>query len=158
MQRLFQYANALCQQRDDALDVLQSSVEAYLRAVKRRGGVINNPVAFIRASIRNRFIDTCRAQGRWQSDSYEEGSAYDISPIDIETMFIAQHELEQVWAELDIRDRDILYHWAVLGYSTDEACEILGVARGTFLSRLNRLRKKLNEKQDASGEVRGQAK
>ena len=47
--------------------------------------------------------------------------------------------------ELAPLDRDILYHWAVLGYSTDETCAQLDLPRGTLLSRIHRLRKTLQQ-------------
>lgn len=141
LQSLYQYAMVLSQQPANAQDLLQTAVEIYLLEVKR-GKTFHNHLAYIRTIIRNRFIDQYRSQQRWQSESYEEQTQHDISPLDLEQLHINQQELQQVWQTLEPQDRDILYHWAVLGHTTDEACEILQVPRGTFLSRIHRLRKR----------------
>ncbi|MCG8314741.1 MAG: sigma-70 family RNA polymerase sigma factor [Pseudomonadales bacterium] len=140
LQALFQYAMTLCQQRENAQDILQIAVESYLVEIKS-GNNINNRQGYIRRIIRNRFIDFYRYDQRWALEQFEEQARYDISPIDLEQLTINQQALQRLWQLLAPVDRDILYHWAVLGYSTDEACEILQMPRGTFLSRLHRIRK-----------------
>ncbi len=148
LNELYRYAMVLCQHRDDAADLLQAAVEVYLKEIKAGQSVLN-PDAYLRTLIRHRFIDTYRKQQRWQEDSYEEQATYDISPIDLEQLCINQQQLNSVWKTLAPEDRDILYHWAVLGYSTDEACALLGIPRGTFLSRIHRLRKQCRNLFDA---------
>ncbi|MCO4757036.1 MAG: sigma-70 family RNA polymerase sigma factor [Oceanospirillaceae bacterium] len=142
LQTLYQYAMVLSRHRDDAYDLLQSAVESYLIKVKRGTQVIECPVAYVRTLIRNRYIDHYRYRQRWQSESFEELALYDISPVDLEQVVIDSNELQGLWTQLSVEDRDILYHWAVLGYSTDEACALLDMPRGTFLSRIHRLRKR----------------
>ncbi len=140
LQDFYQYAVVLCQNTDDAYDILQTSLEKLLNE-KRRGKKISNQTSYLRTIIRNQFIDQYRHQQKWQSELFEEQASYDISSVDIEAITINQGVLKKIWEQLSAEDRDILYHWAILGYSTDEACELLGLARGTFLSRLHRLRK-----------------
>ena len=147
---LYRYALALSNHRDDAYDLLQSAVEKYLIEVKCGQGAIENPPAFVRALIRNRYIDQYRHRQRWPSESYEDGTAYDISTNSLEKTYIDADSLRRIWQDLAAQDRDILYHWAVLGYSTDEVCERLNMPRGTFLSRIHRLRKKLQPYRDGS--------
>lgn len=149
LNNLFQYAMTLCQQRDNAYDLLQSALEKYLISIKAHKKTIENPPAFMRTLIRNRYIDQYRYDQRWQGDGFEEGAAYDISPLDPQQICIDAQTLARIWSALSARDRDILYHWAVLGYSTDESCELLGMSRGTFLSRIHRLRRKLHSEQDS---------
>ena len=138
---LYQYAFVLCQDHNQAQDLLQASIEILLRELQQKKD-IKNPLQYVRTVIRNKFIDQYRQQVNLPHDSYEESSAYDISPIDLENWQIQQSILETIWQQLPPLDRDILYHWAVLGYSTDEACELLQLPRGTFLARIHRLRKK----------------
>ena len=145
---LYQYAMALCQQRDEAYDLLQSALEKYLVEVKCRRKSIDNPLAFVRTSIRNRFIDQYRYLQRWDTEQFEECAPYDITPVGLDQICIDAETLHTVWSRLCARDRDILYQWAVLGYSTDEVCERLNMPRGTFLSRIHRLRKKLQPYRD----------
>lgn len=153
MQGLFRYAVVLCQHEQDACDLLQASLEVYLLEMRAGKGVLN-PEAYLRTLIRHRFIDAYRKQQRWQEDSFEEQQSYDISPLNLEELHINQQQLDSIWKTLCPQDRDILYHWAVLGYSTDEACELLGIPRGTFLSRIHRLRKQCRKAdQDSPGSV-----
>lgn len=147
---LYQYAMALCQQRDDAYDLLQSALEKYLIEVKCRREPIASPMAFVRTVIRNRFIDQYRYQQRWDTEPFEESAPYDITPVGLEQICIDAQALQTVWTSLCAQDRDILYQWAVLGYSTDAVCERISMPRGTFLSRIHRLRKKLQGLRDAS--------
>lgn len=142
LQQLYQYAIVLSQHRDDAYDLLQSAIESYLVTVKRGSPTIDCPEAYVRTLIRNRYIDHYRYRQRWSGESFEEQALYDISPVDLEKVVIDSRELEHLWAKLSVEDRDILYHWAVLGYSTDEACALMNMPRGTFLSRIHRLRKR----------------
>ena len=141
---------ALCHQRDEAYDLLQSALEKYLIEVKCRRQAIDNRMAFVRTLIRNRFIDHCRYQQRWDTELFEESAHYDITPIGLEQICIDAETLQSVWDKLSAQDRDILYQWAVLGYSTDEVCESIGMPRGTFLSRIHRLRKKLQHYRDSA--------
>lgn len=140
---LYRYAMALCRQRDNAYDLLQSALEKYLVAVKSRETVIENPLAYLRTLIRNGYIDRYRYDQRWDSEPFAEGAVYAISPVDPAQICIDQQTLESIWADLSALDRDILYHWAVLGHSTDETCALLAMPRGTLLSRIHRLRNKL---------------
>lgn len=157
LQGLYRYAMVLCQHEQNASDLLQASLEAYLREI-RSGKQVLNPEAYLRTLIRHRFIDGYRQQQRWQEDRFEEQECYDISPLNLEQLHIDQQQLETIWKMLCPQDRDILYHWAVLGYSTDEACELLGIPRGTFLSRIHRLRKHCRKiDQNDSGTVSGAA-
>jgi RNA polymerase sigma factor (sigma-70 family) len=150
---LYQYALALSNHRDDAYDLLQSAVEKYLIEVKCQTRAIENPPAFVRTLIKNRYIDQFRYRQRWHSEPYEDSAAYDISTDSLEQTCIDADSLRRIWADLAVQDRDILYHWAVLGYSTDEVCERLAIPRGTHLSRIHRLRKTVQAKhQDDSSE------
>jgi RNA polymerase sigma factor (sigma-70 family) len=144
---LYQYALALSHHRDDAYDLLQDSVEKYLKKVKARSQSIDNPPAFVRTLIRNRYIDQYRHLRRWQSERFDEGAAYDISATSLEQECIDADSLRRIWRQLAVEDRDILYHWAVLGYSTDEVSAILKIPRGTLLSRIHRLRKSIQTEQ-----------
>ena len=138
---LYQYAMLLSREPNNAHDLLQSALEQYLLEIKR-GKTIRHKMAYIRTSIRNRFIDEFRNQKRWQTEPYEEQTSYDISPLDLEQTFINQHQLQMIWDTIDPIDRDILYHWAVLGFTVDEACQHLEIPKGTALSRIHRLRKR----------------
>lgn len=140
---LYQYAFGLCQQRDDAYDLLQGSLEKYLIELKRQRQTIHNPKAFIRTLIRNRFIDQYRYDKRWNSVDESHLNLIDLSIDTLEHLHIQQDQLTKIWRQLNPIDRDILYHWAILGYSTQETSDQLQIPKGTLLSRIHRLRQRL---------------
>lgn len=145
LNRLFQYAMALCHERADALDLLQASVEKYLIELQRNKQPIDSAENFTRKILRNKFIDQQRHQQRWAKQPYEEAAVYDISPTNLEDTAVDQEQLSNLWRDLDSLDRDILYHWAVLGFSSGELADKLEMPRGTLLSRIHRLRQRLNQ-------------
>jgi RNA polymerase sigma-70 factor (ECF subfamily) len=143
---LYRYALALSRDKDDAYDLLQASLENYLIELKRATRPIDNPPVYLRTLIRNRHIDQLRHQQRWKNEAFEECATYDISPDSLEQSCIDADSLRVIWRELSPLDRDILYHWAVLGYSMEEVSAQLDVPRGTLLSRLHRLRKNIDSR------------
>ena len=143
LNRLYQYAMTLARQPADAYDLLQSSLERFLRSGNAE--TIKQPEAYMRRLIRNRFIDQYRYDQRWDNSSYNEEkdfpAAIDFSLQPLEELHIQQDELERIWSLISPLDRDILYHWAVLGFTTQETADALNLAKGTLLSRVHRLRK-----------------
>lgn len=151
LNQLYQYAMVLCQHQQDAFDLLQSALETYLKK-HQQGFVPEQGLAYLRKVIKNKYIDSYRSKARFRSEPYEESAVYDISPIDLEKMHIDQSELQQVWKTLSEQDREMLYYWGVLGLSTDEVCQHLEMPRGTFLSRVYRIRQRSkNTINDTSG-------
>ena len=149
----YQYAINLCQDQNDAYDLLQMALEKYLSAINQQAKIINNPMAYVRTMIRHQFIDQYRHQQRWQTETFKEFSSYDISPVSLEDFIVDSDLLQNIWSQISPTVRDILYHWAILGHSTDEACQILDMPRGTFLSHIHRLRQQLQQPQRSSNQV-----
>lgn len=140
LQGLFQYGMVLCGDRELAKDLVQAAIENYLAREKAH---IDQPIAYLRRSMKNAFIDHYRKRQRYSVEVFEEGGTTDISLHNFEQLHIQRDLLDKLWPELDSLDREILYHWAVLGYSTDECCAELEIPRGSLLSRIHRLRKRL---------------
>ncbi|MGB5310090.1 MAG: sigma-70 region 4 domain-containing protein, partial [Arenicellales bacterium] len=68
---------------------------------------------------------------------------------------IASHDLAVLWKTIEPVDREVLFFWAVEGFSIREISEKLEISRGTLLSRIHRLRKRLSE--NVNDRQRGQA-
>ena len=147
LNRLYRYAYSLALHEQDAYDLLQDALERYLRST--RGGV-SAPEAFLRRIIRNRFIDGLRRQAARPEDPVADPATAvsDFGTATLETMVMAKEELEQVWPLLDVVEREILYLWAVEGCTIRELAAELDLPRGTVLSRIHRLRNRL---QDGAG-------
>ena len=154
MQKLFRYACTLCINQDDAYDLLQYSIEKYLH--NRSRSIQGSEMAYVRKIIRNRFIDEYRRLKRFPEDSYDDDVAMDIDITTLEETVLGQVELEIVWKNFDSFEREILYYWAVEEMTAQEISIELDVPRGTVLSRIYRLRKKIESiSEDVSGNLTG---
>lgn len=146
LNQLYQYACALCDDGDDAYDVLQSCLEKFLRQQPS----CDNPMAYLRRMMRNYFIDQYRAKQKVEFADFNEQQLFDLSATSLEDLICERDYLDKVWQQLSAQEREIIYYWAVLGYSTDELAQQLQQPRGTLLSRIHRLRKRLSQSQAIS--------
>ena len=146
LNNLYGYCFALAGNETEAYDLLQSSVEKYLQTDTES---IRNEKAFIKKIIRNHYIDEYRKQSRVSLEQFDEAVTYvDMNTKPMERMIASQLQVESVWQELSSSEREILYFWAVEGYSTSELAAFLQIPRGTLLSKIHRLRIRLEEKFD----------
>ena len=141
LNRLFRYACTLCINQDDAYDLLQHALEKYLQ--NRSDKKYESEVAYVRTIIRNRFIDEYRRSNRFPEESYDDESTISIDVASLEDTVLAQVELEIVWKMIDPFEREILYYWAIEEMTAQEIAIQIDVPRGTVLSKIYRLRKKI---------------
>lgn len=147
LQRLYRYAYALTGHEADAYDLLHTALERYLRA---RGPAPDSPLRFVRVMIRNAFVDELRRAGRAMMEPFDET----VHPVDfdqrsLEESVVDSCELEWLWPRMTPLEREILYLWAVDGRSMSEVATELGLPRGTILSTVHRMRKRLSDSQVA---------
>ncbi len=146
LQKLFRYACTLCNSQDDAYDLLQYALEKYLSNQSSGNSFEhkkNASMAYVRTIIRNRFIDEYRRLKRFPEESFDEENAIAIDVASLEETVLAQVELEILWEKFDPFEREILYYWAIEEMTAKEISTALNVPRGTVLSRIYRLRKKI---------------
>ncbi len=141
LNRLFRYGCSLTHDEQSAYDLLQDGLEASLRKAPR------DPEAtmqYIRSIMRNRFIDQYRRSQRFPESSIDdENEPVHMDSRVLEDVVIAQHDVESLMEGLDPLERELLFLWAVEGYTARELGEATECSRGTVLSRLHRLRKKI---------------
>ena len=124
-----------------AYDLLQSSLEKLL---KIESSAIENKQAYIRKTIRNQFIDIVRKQAKYNEEEFDEAVTYvDMDINSLENLVADKLDVEAIWQKLTPSEREIMYLWAVEGYTTNELSEMIGISRGTLLSKIYRLRKRL---------------
>jgi len=152
LQRLYRYGCTLCKDQDDAYDLLHYALEKFLQNPASRKH--DSDLAYVRTIMRNRFIDEYRRSNRFPEESYDDNSAVAIDETSLEDIVIAQTDLEIVWELLDPFDREILYYWAVEEMTAQEISSQIGMPRGTVLSRIYRVRKKI-ESETGSGRLSG---
>jgi RNA polymerase sigma-70 factor (ECF subfamily) len=141
LNRLYRYCYSLCDQESDAFDLLQSGIERCLKVPPEKPAA---SYAYALRIIRNVFIDQYRRKQKIAFESYDEATLtldYDIASL--EDVVLDRTELEVIWPSLSIIEREILFLWAVEGYSTDEVAGQLDKPRNTVLSIIYRMRKRL---------------
>ena len=139
LDRLYGYCYSLTGNEADAYDLLHGSVERYYRSSPTD---IDQPVAWLRRVIRNRFIDDRRKRQRRPEVELEalEGGVLDGDVDVLEDQMIAAMDMEAVWQSLSAKEREVLHLWAIDGMTAREIGEQTGTSRNTILSRIHRLR------------------
>ena len=152
LQRLYRYGCTLCRNSDDAYDLLHFALEKFLQRPADQQH--SSDIAYVRTIMRNRFIDEYRKSNRFPQESYDDASPIAMDTASLEDMVIAEADLEIVWAMLDPFEREILFYWAVEEMTAQEIASQIDVPRGTVLSRIYRLRKRI-ETEISSGRLSG---
>lgn len=143
LQQLFRYGCALTTDEQQAQDLLQDAIESCLRQPPNKQAAL---MSYTRTIMRNRFIDAARHQQRFPQDTIDdEQITLDMDVRMLEDIVIDENELDSLWTLLEPLEREILFLWAVEEYSTAEIAIQLDMPRGTILSRLHRLRKRLQD-------------
>ena len=147
LQRLFRYGFSLTHDEDAAYDLLQDAVEVSLRKGPDSAGAV---LQYIQRIMRNRFIDQYRRDHRHPVVSLDvnNNEPVNIDPHVLEDIVIAEHEVNSIMATLEPLERELLFFWAVEGYTAQEIADWTGSPRSTVLSRISRLRQKILRRRD----------
>jgi RNA polymerase sigma-70 factor (ECF subfamily) len=130
---LFRYAISLTNNEEFAYDLLSHSLEKMLLRP-----LIINKMAYLKKSIRNKFYDEFKKKSE-QNINIEEQS----SLTDLEQLVIDKDLVQKILNQLHPLERELLYLWALEGYSLSEIGKLQEISRGTLTSRLYRLKKKI---------------
>lgn len=152
LDKLYRYAYTLTANQADAYDLLHNAIETSLN---RPSETTRKNIAYLRAIMRNRFIDEYRQNQSFPHEDIDDHSPVSMSESSLEDVVIASHDLAVLWKTIEPVDREVLFFWAVEGFSMREISEKLEISRGTLLSRIHRLRKRLSE--NVNDRQRGQA-
>jgi RNA polymerase sigma-70 factor (ECF subfamily) len=145
LQKLHRYAYTLTANEADAYDLLQSAIETSLN---RPSDSVSKTITYLRVIMKNRFIDDYRHKQKFPLENIDDHSPVSIDESSLEDVVIASHDLESLWPTLEPIDREVLFFWAVEGYSMREIADRLEISRGTLLSRIHRLRKRMTAQGD----------
>lgn len=138
LQSLYRYCYCLTANTVQAEDLLQTAIERWLKST----ATPTNIRAYIRTIIRHQFIDDCRRLKRVDFAPLDENAPALLEESCLEELYIQQDLIEYLFAQLNAAEREVLYLWAVEGYSAAEISADLGQPRGTILSRLHRIKLK----------------
>jgi len=145
LNQLYRYCYSLTVHKEDAYDLLQTSLEKYLKHQNQQETAPQS-ASYLRRIIRNQFIDNARRAKCVPFESLtdeNEASTIDIQPLD--NLFINAERVDQIWELLNTSEREIVFLWAIEGYTAKEISEEINVPRGTVLSKIHRLRQKVQK-------------
>jgi RNA polymerase sigma-70 factor (ECF subfamily) len=143
--KLFRYCLALCGSRADAQDLVQDSIEKYMRQPTDSIIEVN---AYLRQVARNGFYDGYRRSVSVPFESLEEPDQIISAERELEALLVDEQILKVVWAKLSSDEREVIYLWSVEGYSASEIALNLGISRNTVLSRMRRVKLRFNGQLD----------
>lgn len=141
LDKLFQYCMALCNDPVEAYDLLYGAIEKFLNNAPKQ---VDNPIAYIRRIARNAFFDQRRRAHIVMFEPLPEDDVHDSEEPALEALVIDQLTLRQIWDQLTAVEREVLYLWAVLELSATEIAVQLDHPRSTVLSRLRRVRQRID--------------
>ena len=151
LNEFYRYCVVLIKNEDDAYDLLQTALEKYLRSNIKS---ISSKKSYMKTIIRNQFIDQYRSTKNFESEIFDEDNITHISDgiSSLEKMTIDKEEADNIWKLLSSSEREIMYLWAIQGYSTSEVANYLNTPKGTIVSKISRLRKKVVNQLSANTE------
>ncbi len=142
---LYRYALSLTHEPHQAYDLVQSCCEKILRKPPHNSTL----KPFMLKVIRNQFIDQYR---RKKLELVVDATTSSIHAIEEQTtlqelddIMIDKQHVAMLLQRLCTQDRELLYLWAVEGVTMQELADQTNTPRGTLLSRLNRLKKRLKQ-------------
>lgn len=142
LDRFFRYCVSLTGDEDNAYDLLYKCLEKFLKDKRKK---VNHPVKYFFRMIRNQFVDDFRRNNSLQVEELNEKvTVVDIHGRTLEDVTLDQKEVEYLFGKLSGLERELLYLWAVEGYTIEEISDIQDVPKNTLLSRIHRLRKKMD--------------
>ena len=148
LNRLYRYACTLTGDRDDGYDLVQKAVESYLRTAD----TVQSAEFYLMRSIRNAWYDQVR-KTRLQlivneQLRSEQSLQQDNVPPSLFDLLIQEQDVERLMQWLSVEERDLLYLWAVEEYTFQEISELHNIPKGTLLSQMHRLKKRISKKLD----------
>ncbi|MCG9731449.1 sigma-70 family RNA polymerase sigma factor [Shewanella sp. Isolate13] len=138
LQSLYRYCLCLTANNAQAEDLLQTAIESWLKASSR-------PIqlrAYLRKVIRNQFIDDCRRLKCVDFEPLDDNAPALLDETCLEEIEIQHNLIGHLFELLNPAEREVLYLWAVEGYSAAEIAIEIQQPRGTILSRLHRIKLK----------------
>ena len=145
LNHFYRYCFVLVNNEADAYDLLQTAFEKYLRSPPRQSAAKKS---YLRKIIRNQFIDRYRGDQKIEMEIFDENIVTNINEdmSSLEEITINKEAAETIWSLLDPAEREIMYLWAIQGFTTSEVAKYLDIPKGTIVSKVSRLRKRVISK------------
>jgi RNA polymerase sigma-70 factor (ECF subfamily) len=144
LNQLYHYALSLCRHEETAYDLVQGAVERFLR---KNPQSVEQPLAYVKTTIRHLYFDIQRHNKVVPMVSLEESDASVVEAVDdgMEGILISQQQVQGLISSLNTEENELLYLWAVEEHTVSEIAQIYEKPKGTILSKLHRLKKRIRE-------------
>lgn len=141
LNQLYRFCYSMTIDETAAYDLLQNALEKFLKSNTKK----ENNLAFMYRIIRHQFIDDYRKQSKQQTVPFEEQDYVDFDVKTLESIKIDEDLIEQVLDYLEPLEREIVFFWAVEGYTTQQIADMLAMPKGTVLSKIHRMRQRIKQ-------------
>lgn len=144
LNRYLRYCLSLTGNREDAFDLLQSSIEKMLKIDQT--GIRDSKSYFLRV-IRNYFFDELRKKsGQPLLEVFESHHGSFVGEQeDFSDLFLLKDQLAPALEQLSPAERELIHLTIIEGFTVDEVSKLTGVSRGTILSKIHRSKIKLKK-------------
>jgi len=136
----FRYAFSLTHHRHDAEDLVQ---QACLQVLRRKHVIHGKSYLFV--AIRNLYYDECRRRPLTRTERLDGRDVVDPNQNHARAVN-GRIDIETLLGGIPSADRELLFLHGVEGFTAAEIGEITGHPRGTILSRLSRIKRKLSRR------------
>lgn len=141
LQRLYRYARSLTRNGVDAYDLVHTAIVRWLTPGRP---VVDQPRRYLMVAVRNLYFDERRGKRVEERVPREQNDpVVDLELASLEDVIIRQEQVERIWRLLSDVEREMLFLWAVEGFTVSEISTHTGVPRGTLLARIHRLRRRI---------------
>ncbi len=143
LNQLYRYALSLSRHEETAYDLVQSAIERYLQ---KKPAEVERPMAYLKTVIRNLYFDLQRHNKVIPMESIDSEELAHIEPLEddsMESCFIHPQQVQQLLVGLNTEENELLYLWAVEENTVEEIAGIFEKPKGTILSKLHRLKKRI---------------
>lgn len=143
LNRLYRYALALGASQADAADLVQETLE---KTLLHFSGPESTQGQWMRKTLRNRHIDNLRRLQRFPHDELNTVDEQDVLALDtdsLESVMIQEGEFDRLWGLLKDSEKEIVFLWAIEGYTAKEISQQMDCSRNTVLSKIHRIKARL---------------
>lgn len=157
LNRMYRYSLSLVGDAEAAYDLMQTGLERYLRMQEARKQANQDaptrPISYLFRILRNAFIDQKRRTRGKSWESWEDAETEVHHKVvcagfqSLDNVLIDREQVEAILEQLPVSHRELLFLWAVEGYTVQEISDLMEVPRGTLLARLHRIRQKIKASQ-----------
>jgi len=152
LESFYRYCVVLVRDEDVAYDLLQTTLEKWMRG--RFHDRVSHPRAYFMRMIKSQFLDDLRKDKDIETVVLDEETTIpQIGGSSLEDVLITKEEVKRILNFVSLEEREILFLWAVEGYTVQEIADFSDKPKGTILAKLFRIRSKIKDRLKNAKEV-----